>query len=104
VPASDSGAGVAPEWQRHDIGATAIAAVAVIAATSPPLRAYERVFDTQAKDIAEGLLVETGAAPIASSPTEALPSACRCLDQRPPRPLMRALFIRVADPAARSNG
>ena len=88
-----------PEWQRHDIGATAIAAVAVIAAdVATTAAAYERVFDTQAKDIAEGLLVETGAAPIAvvtdRSLAKRLPGVW--ISARP-APLMAALFIRVAD-------
>lgn len=87
------------EWQRHDIGATAIAAVAVMATEVPATAAaYGKIFDRPAKDIAEGLLVETGAAPIAivtdRSLAKRLPGVW--ISARP-APLMAALFIRVAD-------
>ena len=88
-----------PEWQRHDIGATAIAAVAVVAAdVGATAAAYGKVFATQPRDIAEGLLVETGSAPIAvaagRSLARRLPGVW--ISERP-RPLMAALFVRVGD-------
>ena len=88
-----------PDWQRHDNGATAIAAVAVIAPdVAATAAAYEKIFDTRAKGIAEGLLVETGAAPIAVVTD-------RCLARRlpgvwisaRPAPMMAAVFIHVGD-------
>ena len=88
-----------PEWQRHDNGATAIAAVAVIATdVAATTAAYEKIFDTRAKGIAEGLLVETGAAPIAivtdSSLGRRLPGVGTSAR---PAPMMAAVFIRVGN-------
>ena len=87
------------EWQRHDNGATAIAAVAVIATdVAATAAAYEKIFDTRAKGIAEGLLVETGAAPVAivthSSLVTRLPGVGTSAR---PTPVMAAVFIRVKD-------
>ena len=90
------------EWRGHENGAKAIAAVAVVtddvAATS---RAYEKIFRAQAKEIAEGLLVETGGAPLAvvteRNLARRLPGVW--ISARP-APLMAALFIRVADRGA----
>jgi hypothetical protein len=88
-----------PEWQKHDNGATALAAVAVVAAeVAPTANAYAKIFRTRAKEIAEGLLVETGGAPIAivaeRSLARRLPGVW--ISARP-APMMAALFIRVAD-------
>jgi catechol 2,3-dioxygenase-like lactoylglutathione lyase family enzyme len=87
------------EYLRHANGATGLAAVAILcddaAAAAKP---YERLFDTKAKEIAEGLLVETGGAPVAFVTAAAL--AKRLPDvwvSARPAPLMAALFIRVAD-------
>jgi len=88
-----------PEDQRHANGATGLAAVAIVcddvARTAKP---YERLLATAAKRIAEGLLVETGGAPIAfvtaRSLGERLPGVQ--LGGRP-APAMAALFVRVAD-------
>ena len=87
------------EWQRHDNGATAIAAVAVIAGdVAVTAAAYEKIFDTTAKEIAEGLLVETGGAPIAvvteRSLARRLPGVW--ISARP-APMVAAVFIRVGD-------
>jgi len=88
-----------PEWQRHQNGATAIGAVAVVAPDiEAASNAYGKILDTGAKDIAEGRLVETGAAPIAivtdRSLARRLPGVW--ISARP-APMMAALFIRVAD-------
>jgi hypothetical protein len=88
-----------PEWQRHENGATALAAMAVVAAdVAPTANAYEKIFRTRARKIAEGLLVETGGAPIAvvteRSLARRLPGVW--ISARP-APMMAALFIRVAD-------
>jgi catechol 2,3-dioxygenase-like lactoylglutathione lyase family enzyme len=91
-----------PEYQRHANGATGLAAVAIVcddaARTAQP---YERLFDSKAKPIAEGLLVETGDTPVAFVTTQSL--AKRFPDvwiSARPAPLMAALFVRVADRAA----
>jgi hypothetical protein len=88
-----------PEWQSHANGATAIAAVAVIAPDiAATATAYGRILDIRAKKIAEGLLVETGAAPIAVVTSQSLAKRLPgvWISARP-APLMAALFIRVAD-------
>lgn len=89
------------EWRQHENGATALAAVAVITAdVAATANAYERIFATHAKEIAEGLLVETGGAPLAivtdRSLARRLPGVW--ISARP-APMMVALFIRVADRA-----
>jgi len=88
-----------PEHQRHANGATELAAIAIlcndVAQTATP---YERLFDVKAKAIAEGLLVETGGAPLAfvtsASLAKRLPEIW--VSARP-APLMAVLFVRVAD-------
>jgi hypothetical protein len=88
-----------PEHQRHANGATELAAIAIlcddVAQAAPP---YERLFDVKAKKIAEGLLVETGGAPLAfvtsASLAKRLPEIW--VSARPV-PLMAVLFVRVAD-------
>jgi hypothetical protein len=88
-----------PEYQRHPVGATALAAVAVVAddaaAAAVP---YERFFDAKAKPIAEGVLVETGGAPIAFATARALARKLPGVRMSArPAPLAAALFVRVAD-------
>lgn len=88
-----------PELQRHDNGATAIAAVVVIAIdVAATANAYGKIFRTRAREIAEGLLVETGGTPIAvvtqGSLSRRLPGVR--ISARP-APMMAAVFIRVGD-------
>ncbi len=88
-----------PEHQRHANGATELAAVAIlcddVAQAATP---YARLFDVKAKEIAEGLLVETGGAPLAfvtsASLAKRLPQVW--ISGRSV-PLMGVLFVRVAD-------
>ena len=55
-----------PEWQSHGIGATGIAAIALIAEDAlVAAQAYGRIFGEKPAVIDEGLLVQTGSAPIA---------------------------------------
>ena len=87
------------EWQKHDNGAIALAAVAVIAAgLTATASAYEKIFRTRARKIAEGLLVETGGAPIAvvtdRNLARRLPGVW--ISARP-APMVAAVFIRVGD-------
>jgi catechol 2,3-dioxygenase-like lactoylglutathione lyase family enzyme len=88
-----------PEYQSHRNGATALAAVAIVAEDVPATaRAYERLFDVSARPIAEGLLVETGSMPIAvmtqASLAKRLPGIATTAR---PAPQPAALFVRVAD-------
>lgn len=90
-----------PEFQSHALGASGLAAVAVVVddpdAAAP---AFAKLFGNAPKRIAEGLLVETGSAPIALSTRWKLGHRLHgvALPARP-RPLVAALFIRVADRA-----
>lgn len=88
-----------PEYQSHALGATGIAALAVVVedpeATAP---SYASVFGVAPRHIDEGLLVETGSATIALSTRWKLGHRLHgvALPVRP-RPLVAALFISVAD-------
>jgi catechol 2,3-dioxygenase-like lactoylglutathione lyase family enzyme len=90
-----------PEYQQHAVGATGIAALAVIAEDpAASAQSYARLFDSPPQRIDEGLLVQTGSAPIAigsrSNLGHRLDGVELPLRQRP---LVAALFIRVADRA-----
>lgn len=88
-----------PEWQQHAVGAKAIAAVAVVAPhVLTTATAFARIFDSQVNEIAEGMLVETGFAPIAVTTGENLAKRLPGvrIDARP-GPSMAALFIKVED-------
>ncbi|MBL8386107.1 MAG: VOC family protein [Burkholderiales bacterium] len=90
-----------PELQRHANGATGIAAVAFVADNVAYLAGvYGRVFGAWPARIDEGLLVATGAAPLAFCTRAALQQRLRdvVLPDRP-APHAAALFIRVADRA-----
>jgi Glyoxalase-like domain len=88
-----------PEYRSHRNGAIALAAVALVtedvAATA---QAYERMFDTRARTIAEGLLVETGTAPIAAVTGAALAKRLPGVGTGArAAPRFTALFLHVAD-------
>jgi catechol 2,3-dioxygenase-like lactoylglutathione lyase family enzyme len=88
-----------PEWQRHAVGATGIAAVAVIVDEPHAAAAgYGAIFGARPEPIDEGLLVATGAAPIAVATRWKLGHRLHgvALPVRQ-RPLVAALFIRVED-------
>lgn len=90
-----------PEHQSHALGATGLAAVAVVVEDpEAEAQAYARVFGAAPLPIDEGLLVETGAAPIALASRWKLGHRLHgvALPLRR-RPLVAALFIRVADRA-----
>jgi catechol 2,3-dioxygenase-like lactoylglutathione lyase family enzyme len=88
------------EWQSHALGATAIAAIAIVTEdVTADARTYARLFDTETRVIEpELLLVEAGNAPIAFTTRAALAKRLPqvALNSRP-EPFMAALFIRVAD-------
>jgi catechol 2,3-dioxygenase-like lactoylglutathione lyase family enzyme len=88
-----------PEYQRHANGATGLAAIAIVCDdVAKTAQTYERLFDSRAKPIAEGLLVETADTPIAFVTAQSL--AKRLPDlwiSARPAPLFAALFVRVAD-------
>ena len=88
-----------PEYRRHANGATGLAAIAIVGDdVAQSATAYERLFDTKAKAIAEGLLVETGGAPIAFMTGRALAKRLpNVWISARPAPLMAVLFVRVAD-------
>jgi 4-hydroxyphenylpyruvate dioxygenase-like putative hemolysin len=87
------------EYQSHRNGATALAAVAIVADdVAATANAYERIFDTRARPIAEGLLVETGSAPIAVATQASLAKRLPGITMTARRaPKFAALFVRVAD-------
>jgi catechol 2,3-dioxygenase-like lactoylglutathione lyase family enzyme len=88
-----------PEYQRHAVGATGIAALAVIADEPHAAAAsYAAIFGEKPSPIDEGLLVQTGSAPVALTSRWKLGHRLEGtgLPLRA-RPLVAALFIRVAD-------
>lgn len=87
------------EDQRHALGANAIAALSVIADEPHAAAAsYAKIFDANPRPVGEGLLVQTGSAPIALGSRSKIGHRLQgvALPQRA-RPLVAALFIRVAD-------
>lgn len=88
-----------PEYCKHKNGASGLAAVMVLADdVAAAARPYERLLDVQAREIEEGLLVETGDTPIAFATERKLGK--RLPDvwiSARPAPMLAALFIRVAD-------
>lgn len=90
-----------PELVRHAVGAIQIAAVAVV--VDDPARAastYGGLFGAQPQRIDEGLLVQTGSAPIALASRWKLGHRLDGVGlPLRARPLVAALFIRVADRA-----
>lgn len=89
------------EYQAHAVGATEIAALAVVAEDpSGAAASYAQLFDAPPQRIAEGLLVQTGSAPIALASRSKLGYRLDGVEMPlRPRPLVAALFIRVADRA-----
>lgn len=90
-----------PEYRTHAVGATEIAAIGVVvedpesAATS-----YARLLDARPQRIEEGLLVQTGSAPIALATRWKLGHRLEGVGlPLRPRPLVAALFVRVVDRA-----
>lgn len=90
-----------PAHQAHANGASAIAALAVVAEDpAGAARDYARVFDVRPQPIAEGRLITTGAAAIALASRARLGRRLAGVElPARPRPLVAALFIRVADRA-----
>ena len=91
-----------PELQRHANGAAAIAAVAVVAEDVEAAAArYGKLLVARPQAIDEGLLVQTGSAPIALASRWKLGHRLHGVGlPLRQRPLAAALFIRVADRAA----
>jgi catechol 2,3-dioxygenase-like lactoylglutathione lyase family enzyme len=91
-----------PELQRHANGAAAIAAVAVVAEDVEAAAAsYGKLLAARPQAIEEGLLVQTGSAPVALASRWKLGHRLHGVGlPLRPRPLVAALFIRVADRAA----
>ena len=89
------------EYQRHANGATGIAAIAVVAEDAEAAAVgYGRLLAAKPQKIEEGLLVQTGSAPIALASRWKLGHRLHGVGlPLRPRPLVAALFIRVADRA-----
>ena len=88
-----------PEYQMHANTATGLAALAIVSAdVSATAAAYERLFDVEARAISEGLLINTGDAPIVvvSEPALAKRLPGVWISARH-QPCMAALFSRVTD-------
>jgi catechol 2,3-dioxygenase-like lactoylglutathione lyase family enzyme len=88
-----------PEYQTHANTATGLAALAILSAeVSATTRAYERLFDTRAVAISEGLLIDTGDTPIAivdeAALAKRLPGVWISARHQP---CMAALFVHVSD-------
>jgi catechol 2,3-dioxygenase-like lactoylglutathione lyase family enzyme len=91
-----------PEYRSHALGATALAGLAV--AAEDPAQAcarYAALFADQPRRVEEGLVVETGSAPIAVGAPAGIRRRLQgaALPARP-TPLIAALFVRVADRSA----
>lgn len=88
-----------PEYQSHALGATGLAAVGVVVEDPESVApSYAKLFGATPKHIDEGLLVETGSAPIALATRWKLGHRLHGVGlPARTRPLVAALFIRVAD-------
>lgn len=90
-----------PENQRHANGAAEIAAIAVVAEDVQAAAAdYGRLVGMRPQKIEEGLLVQTGSAPIALASRWKLGHRLHGVGLPPrARPLVAALFVRVGNRA-----
>ena len=90
-----------PEYQSHAIGATGLAALAVIAEDPVTAAAgYAKLFGASPRKIDEGLLVQTGTAPVAVGSRGKIGRRLRGVGlPLRARPLVAALYLRVADRA-----
>jgi catechol 2,3-dioxygenase-like lactoylglutathione lyase family enzyme len=90
-----------PEYQSHANGALEIAALAVVAEDPAAAAArYGQVLGARPQPIAEGLLLQTGSAAIALASRWKLGHRLHGVGlPLRPRPLIAALFVRVADRA-----
>lgn len=90
-----------PEYQRHANGAAEIAALAVVAEDpAAAATSYGKLLAARPQAIEEGLLVQTGSAPIALASRWKLGHRLHGVGlPLRPRPLVAALFVRVADRA-----
>jgi catechol 2,3-dioxygenase-like lactoylglutathione lyase family enzyme len=90
-----------PEYRRHAVGAVEIAALAVVVEDIDSAAAsYARVLDSRPQRIDEGLLVQTGSAPVALGSRWKLGHRLQGVGlPLRARPLVAALFVRVADRA-----
>jgi catechol 2,3-dioxygenase-like lactoylglutathione lyase family enzyme len=91
-----------PEYQSHALGVTGLAAVAVVVEdTVAAAQDYARLFDVVPDQIAEGLLVPTGSAAIVLTTRGKLGRRLTGVElPARVRPMVAALFLRVADRAA----
>jgi catechol 2,3-dioxygenase-like lactoylglutathione lyase family enzyme len=86
-----------PEYRSHALGAAQIAGIAVVAEDASR---YAEVFGDKPRRTGEGLLIETGSAPILVSSAARMSKRLRGADlPRLAPPFVTALFIRVVDRA-----
>ena len=86
-----------PEYQAHALGATQIAGIAVVAEDASH---YAEVFGDEPRRTEEGLLIETGSAPMLFSDPGRIGRRLEGVNlQASTPPFVAALFIRVADRA-----
>jgi catechol 2,3-dioxygenase-like lactoylglutathione lyase family enzyme len=84
-----------PEYQAHALGATQIAGIAVVAEDASR---YAEVFGDKPRRTEQGLLIETGSAPILFCGPGSIGKRLEGVSlQASTPPLVAALFIRVAD-------
>ena len=90
-----------PEYRSHALGATGLAALAVVAEDPVTAAAgYAKLFRASPQKIDEGLLVQTGTAPIAVGSRGGIGRRLRGVGlPLRARPLVAVAFIRVADRA-----
>jgi catechol 2,3-dioxygenase-like lactoylglutathione lyase family enzyme len=90
-----------PEYQAHANGVQEIAAIGVVAEDPPGAAAtYAKLLGAKPQPIAEGLVVQTGSAPIAIASRWKLGHRLQGVGlPLRPRPLAAALFVRVTDRA-----
>jgi catechol 2,3-dioxygenase-like lactoylglutathione lyase family enzyme len=90
-----------PEYQAHANGVQEIAAIGVVAEDpSGTAAAYAKLLGAKPQPIAEGLVVQTGSAPIALASRWKLGHRLQGVGlPLRPRPLVAALFLRVAERA-----
>jgi|SoiMethySBSTD1v2_1073268.scaffolds.fasta_scaffold01236_23 catechol 2,3-dioxygenase-like lactoylglutathione lyase family enzyme len=90
-----------PEFQAHEVGATGLAGIAVVAEEpAAAAQGYAQLLGERAQPIADGLRVDTGSAPVTVGGRQRFADRLRGAALPPrPAPLVAALFISVSDRA-----
>ena len=90
-----------PEYQAHEVGATGLAGIAVVAEEpAAAAEGYAQLLGERVQPTADGLRVDTGSAPVTVGGRKRFADRLRGAALPPrPAPLVAALFIRVSDRA-----